>query len=65
MPIDQRRRDEIAAAVDAYDSANPLSPLPRNAAPLLPPCSRSRTCASTVWMTSRREGSTERTDCDT
>ena len=35
MPIDQRRREEIAAAVDAYDSANPLSPLPRNAAPLL------------------------------
>jgi hypothetical protein len=35
MPIDQRRRDEIAAAVAAYDSANPLSPLPRNAVPLL------------------------------
>jgi hypothetical protein len=35
MPVDQRRRDEIAAAVAAYDSANPLSPLPRNAALLL------------------------------
>ena len=29
------RRDEIAAAVAAYDSANPISPLPRNAARLL------------------------------
>ena len=35
MPIDPRRRDEIATAVAAYDSANPLSPLPRNAVPLL------------------------------
>jgi hypothetical protein len=35
MPIDQRRRDEIATAVAAYDSANPLSLLPRNAARLL------------------------------
>src|SRR5215472_9462099 len=35
MPIDPRRRDEIAAAVAAYDSANPLSPLPRNTARLL------------------------------
>jgi hypothetical protein len=35
LPIDQRRRDEIAAAVAAYDSANPLSPLPRTAARLL------------------------------
>jgi hypothetical protein len=35
MPIDHRRRDEIAAAVAAYDIANPLSPLPRNAVPLL------------------------------
>ncbi len=35
MPIDQRRRDEIAAAVTAYDSANPLSPLPRNTSRLL------------------------------
>jgi hypothetical protein len=35
MPIDQRRRDEIAAAVAAYDSANPLSPLPRNTVRLL------------------------------
>ena len=33
MPVDQRRRDEIAAAVAAYDSANP--PLPRMAARLL------------------------------
>ncbi len=35
MPIDQRRRDEIAAAVAAYDSANPFTPLPRNAGRLL------------------------------
>ena len=35
MPIDERRRDEIAAAIAAYDRANPLAPLPRNAARLL------------------------------
>jgi hypothetical protein len=35
MPIDERRRDAIAAAVAAYDSDNPLTPLPRNAARLL------------------------------
>ena len=35
MPIDPRRRDEIAAAVAAYDSANPSAPLPHNAARLL------------------------------
>jgi hypothetical protein len=35
MPIDQRRRDAIAAAVVAYDSANPTVPLPRRAARLL------------------------------
>ncbi len=35
MPIDQHRRDEIAAAVAAYESANPLSPLPRNTVQLL------------------------------
>jgi hypothetical protein len=35
MPIDLRRRDDIAAAVAAYDNANPLAPLPRNAAQLL------------------------------
>jgi hypothetical protein len=29
------RGDEIAAAVAAYDAANPLAPLPRNAARLL------------------------------
>ena len=33
MPIDPRRRHEIALAVVAYDSANP--PLPRSAARLL------------------------------
>jgi hypothetical protein len=33
MPIDPRRRHEIALAVVAYDSANP--PLPRTAAQLL------------------------------
>ena len=35
MPIDLRRRDDIAAAVAAYDRANPTAPLPRNAARLL------------------------------
>jgi hypothetical protein len=35
MPIDQRRRDEITAAVAAYDSGNPLSRLPRNTMRLL------------------------------
>jgi hypothetical protein len=32
MPINERRRDDIATAVAAYDSANPETPLPRNAA---------------------------------
>jgi hypothetical protein len=35
MPIDPRRRDDLAAAVAAYDGANPNAPLPRNAARLL------------------------------
>ena len=35
MPIDERRRHDIAAAVAAYDSANPLAPLPLNTARLL------------------------------
>jgi hypothetical protein len=35
MPIDPHRRNEIVAAIAAYDSANPLSPLPRNAERLL------------------------------
>ena len=35
MPTDLRRRDDIAAAVAAYDSANPSAPLPRTAARLL------------------------------
>jgi hypothetical protein len=35
MPIEERRRDDIAAAVAAYDSANPSAPLPRHAARLL------------------------------
>jgi hypothetical protein len=35
MPTDLSRRDDIAAAVAAYDKANPLAPLPRNAARLL------------------------------
>jgi hypothetical protein len=35
MPIDECRRDDIAAAVAAYDSANPSAPLPRHAARLL------------------------------
>ena len=34
-PTDPRRRDEITAAVAAYDRANPLTQLPRNAARLL------------------------------
>ena len=35
MPINARRRDDIAAAVAAYNSANPKARLPRNAALLL------------------------------
>jgi hypothetical protein len=35
MPIDPRRRDAIAAAVAAYDRANPKARLPRTAARLL------------------------------
>jgi hypothetical protein len=35
MPIDERRRDDIAVAVAAYNSANPDTPLPRNTARLL------------------------------
>ena len=35
MPIDPRRRDEIAAAVAAYDAAHPAAALPRNTALLL------------------------------
>jgi hypothetical protein len=35
MPIDPRRRDDIVAAVAAYDSAHPGATLPRNAARLL------------------------------
>jgi hypothetical protein len=35
MPINERRQDDIAAAIAAYDSANPKARLPRNAARLL------------------------------
>jgi hypothetical protein len=35
MPIDERRRDAITAAVAAYDSANPLAALPRSAVRLM------------------------------
>ena len=35
MPTDLRRQDDIAAAVAAYDSANPKARLPRSAARLL------------------------------
>jgi hypothetical protein len=35
MPIDPRRRDDIVAAVVAYDRADPSAPLPRNTARLL------------------------------
>jgi hypothetical protein len=35
MPIDPRRRDEIAAAVAAYDRDHPDAPLPRNTVRLL------------------------------
>jgi hypothetical protein len=34
-PTDRPRRDAIEVAVAAYDEANPLTPLPRNAARLL------------------------------
>jgi hypothetical protein len=35
QPIDQRRRDDIAAAVAAHDRDHPDAPLPRNAGRLL------------------------------
>ena len=35
MPIAERRRDDIAAAVAAHNHANPTARLPRNAALLL------------------------------
>lgn len=35
LPTDRPRRDDIEAAVAAYDQANKLAPLPRNAARLL------------------------------
>ena len=35
MPTDLRRRDDIAAAVAAYDRDRPDAPLPRNTARLL------------------------------
>jgi hypothetical protein len=35
MPTDLRRRDEIAAAIAAYDRDHPDAPLPRNSARLL------------------------------
>jgi hypothetical protein len=35
MPIDPHRRDDIVAAVAAYDRADPSAPLPRNTARLL------------------------------
>ncbi len=35
MPTDLRRRDEIVAAVAAYDRDHPDAPMPRNAARLL------------------------------
>jgi hypothetical protein len=34
-PTNRPRRDDIDAAVAAYDRANPLTPLPRNATQLL------------------------------
>ena len=60
MPIDPRRRDDIAAAVAAYDRAHPEAPLPRNAARLLAVMFRHlRTCANGAWRTSPRKGSAE------
>ena len=35
LPTDRSRRDDIEAAVAAYDQANKLAPLPRNAVRLL------------------------------
>ena len=35
MPIDPRRREAIEAAIAAYNHANPLASLPRNAVRLL------------------------------
>jgi hypothetical protein len=35
LPIDQHRRDEIAAAVAAFDNASPEARLPHSTVPLL------------------------------
>ena len=35
MPIDQRRRDDIATAVETYNRTHPAAPLPRPSARLL------------------------------
>ena len=57
MPIDLRRRDDIAAAVAAYDRDHPDAPLPRNAGRLLAVMFRQRTCATGAWRTSSLKGS--------
>jgi hypothetical protein len=59
MPID-RRRDDIAAAVAAYDGANPNAPLPRHAARLLAVMFPSEgMCANEARRPLRRKGSAE------
>ena len=51
MPIDLRRRDDIAAAVDAYDRTHPSAPLPRKAPTgCSPSCFPLTMCASEAWM---------------
>ena len=61
MPIDPRRRDDIAAAVAAYDSANPKARLPRNAARLLAVMFPSEDVCQRSRRPLLRKGSAERT----
>jgi hypothetical protein len=60
MPIDQRRRDGIAAAVAAYDSANPEARLPRSTVPLLAAMFPIEDMCSAVCRTLLRKALTER-----
>ena len=58
MPIDPRRRDEITAAVAAYDRDHPDAPLPRNAGRLLAVMFRSEdVCHRSLELLSRERGS--------
>jgi hypothetical protein len=61
MPTDRPLRDDIAAAVAAYDSANPLTPLPRNAARLLTAMFPTGDVCQRNFDSLTREGSSWRT----